>query len=46
MPSTCVFELDRLNPVYSSGEFIKGRLLLTTSKVKRVNGECFSYQFN
>lgn len=39
MPTTCTFELDRLDPVYNSGEFVKGRLLLTTKKVKRVNGK-------
>ncbi|KAH8380694.1 hypothetical protein KR009_005609 [Drosophila setifemur] len=38
MPTTCVFQLDRLNPVYNSGEYISGRILLRTDKVKRVNG--------
>ncbi|XP_017104827.2 arrestin domain-containing protein 3 [Drosophila bipectinata] len=37
MPTTCVFQLDRLNPVYNSGEYISGRILLRTDKVKRVN---------
>ncbi|XP_073819340.1 arrestin domain-containing protein 3 [Musca autumnalis] len=37
MPTTCEFELDRLNPIYSSGEYINGRILLRTEKVKRVN---------
>ncbi|XP_013118284.2 arrestin domain-containing protein 3 [Stomoxys calcitrans] len=37
MPTTCEFELDRLNPIYSSGEYISGRILLKTEKVKRVN---------
>lgn len=47
MPTTCVFQLDRLNPVYNSGEYISGRILLRTDKVKRVNGACcphFQYQ--
>lgn len=39
MPTTCEFELDRLNPIYSSGEYINGRILLRTEKVKRVNGK-------
>uniref|UniRef100_A0A1A9ZRT2 Arrestin_C domain-containing protein n=1 Tax=Glossina pallidipes TaxID=7398 RepID=A0A1A9ZRT2_GLOPL len=37
MPTSCTFQLDRLNPVYNSGEYIKGRILLKTDKVKRVN---------
>ncbi|EDV92819.1 arrestin domain-containing protein 3 [Drosophila grimshawi] len=37
MPTTCVFQLDRLNPIYNSGEYISGRILLRTDKVKRVN---------
>ncbi|KAH8281108.1 hypothetical protein KR054_011102 [Drosophila jambulina] len=37
MPTTCVFQLDRLNPGYNSGEYISGRILLRTDKVKRVN---------
>ncbi|XP_030374765.1 arrestin domain-containing protein 3, partial [Scaptodrosophila lebanonensis] len=37
MPTTCVFQLDRLNPAYNSGEYISGRILLRTDKVKRVN---------
>ncbi|ALC47984.1 CG3014 [Drosophila busckii] len=37
MPTTCVFQLDRLNPTYNSGEYISGRILLRTDKVKRVN---------
>jgi len=41
MPTTCVFQLDRLNPVYNSGEYISGRILLRTDKVKRVNGGLF-----
>ncbi|KAH8294903.1 hypothetical protein KR018_004267 [Drosophila ironensis] len=38
MPTTCVFQLDRQNSVYNSGEYISGRILLRTDKVKRVNG--------
>ncbi|XP_061393218.1 arrestin domain-containing protein 3 [Musca vetustissima] len=37
MPTTCEFELDRINPIYSSGEYINGRILLRTEKIKRVN---------
>ncbi|XP_037825335.1 arrestin domain-containing protein 3 [Lucilia sericata] len=37
MPTTCTFELDRLNPIYSSGEYVNGRIILKTDKIKRVN---------
>lgn len=43
MPTTCDFELDRLNPIYTSGEYINGRILLKTEKVKRVNGKFFKH---
>lgn len=38
MPSNCVFEFDRPNPVYYSGETINGRINLTTTSNKSVNG--------
>ncbi|TDG47979.1 hypothetical protein AWZ03_005597 [Drosophila navojoa] len=37
MPSTCVFEFDRPNPVYYSGETINGRVNFTTTSNKSVN---------
>ncbi|XP_023175765.1 arrestin domain-containing protein 3 [Drosophila hydei] len=37
MPSNCVFEFDRPNPVYYSGETINGRINLTTTSNKSVN---------
>ncbi|KAM7363093.1 arrestin domain-containing protein 3 [Cochliomyia hominivorax] len=37
MPTTCAFELDRLNPIYSSGEYVNGKIILKTDKIKRVN---------
>lgn len=40
MPTTCAFELDRLNPIYSSGEYVNGKIILKTDKIKRVNCEC------
>ncbi|XP_037947357.1 arrestin domain-containing protein 3 [Teleopsis dalmanni] len=36
MPSTCVFEFDRPDPVYYSGETINGRIQLHTTTVKSV----------
>lgn len=38
MPTTCVFQLDRGATVFNSGDYVTGRILLRTSKVKRVNG--------
>ncbi|EDW14197.1 arrestin domain-containing protein 3 [Drosophila mojavensis] len=37
MPSNCVFEFDRPNPVYYSGETINGRINFTTTSNKSVN---------
>ncbi|EDV41864.1 uncharacterized protein Dana_GF17684 [Drosophila ananassae] len=37
MPSTCVFEFDRREPIYYSGETINGRAILTTTSRKSVN---------
>ncbi|KAL7729097.1 hypothetical protein ACLKA6_019919 [Drosophila palustris] len=37
MPSTCVFEFDRPNPIYYSGETINGRVVLNTTSNKSVN---------
>ncbi|KAH8280918.1 hypothetical protein KR054_004485 [Drosophila jambulina] len=37
MPSTCLFELDRPEPIYYSGETINGRAVLTTTSEKNVN---------
>lgn len=39
MPSTCVFEFDRREPIYYSGETINGRAILTTTSRKSVNGK-------
>ncbi|XP_067638811.1 arrestin domain-containing protein 3-like [Eurosta solidaginis] len=36
MPSTCVFEFDRPQPIYYSGETINGRIQLTTTSEKTV----------
>ncbi|XP_054741389.1 arrestin domain-containing protein 3-like [Anastrepha obliqua] len=36
MPSTCVFEFDRPQPVYYSGETINGRILLHTTSEKNI----------
>jgi len=47
MPSTCVFEFDRPNPIYYSGETINGRAVLNTTSNKSVNGNflLFVYKF-
>lgn len=45
MPSNCVFEFDRPNPVYYSGETINGRINLTTTSNKSVNGKVFRMSF-
>ncbi|KAH8360145.1 hypothetical protein KR093_011029 [Drosophila rubida] len=37
MPSECVFEFDRPNPIYYSGETINGRISLKTTSNKSVN---------
>ncbi|XP_011209301.2 arrestin domain-containing protein 3 [Bactrocera dorsalis] len=37
MPTMCSFQLDRMDAVYNSGEYIHGRIVLKTEKVKRVN---------
>ncbi|XP_034116067.2 arrestin domain-containing protein 3 [Drosophila albomicans] len=37
MPSECVFEFDRPNPIYYSGETINGRISLRTTSSKSVN---------
>ncbi|XP_034472983.1 arrestin domain-containing protein 3-like [Drosophila innubila] len=37
MPSSCVFEFDRPNPIYYSGETINGRVVLNTTSNKSVN---------
>lgn len=39
MPTTCSFQLDRMDAVYNSGEYIHGRIVLKTEKMKRVNGK-------
>lgn len=38
MPSNCVFEFDRPDPIYYSGETINGRIVLNTTSNKSVNG--------
>lgn len=38
MPSTCQFEFDRPDVIYSSGETISGHIILRTTKPKAVNG--------
>lgn len=38
MPSDCVFEFDRRDPIYYSGETINGRIKLRTTRPKNVNG--------
>ncbi|XP_067638694.1 arrestin domain-containing protein 3 [Eurosta solidaginis] len=37
MPTVCSFQLDRMDAVYNSGEYIHGRIVLKTEKMKRVN---------
>ncbi|XP_011193703.2 arrestin domain-containing protein 3 isoform X1 [Zeugodacus cucurbitae] len=37
MPTMCSFQLDRMDVVYNSGEYIHGRIVLKTEKMKRVN---------
>ncbi|KAH8420951.1 hypothetical protein KR222_011089 [Zaprionus bogoriensis] len=37
MPSSCVFEFDRRDPIYYSGETINGRVVLSTTSNKSVN---------
>ncbi|KAI8044581.1 arrestin domain-containing protein 17 [Drosophila gunungcola] len=37
MPSNCIFEFDRPEPIYYSGETINGRAILTTTSEKSVN---------
>ncbi|XP_037956702.1 arrestin domain-containing protein 3 [Teleopsis dalmanni] len=44
MPTTCEFQLDRLNLVYNSGEYVKGRILLSTNKTKRVNAVYVTFE--
>lgn len=39
MPTMCSFQLDRMDAVYNSGEYIHGRIVLKTEKMKRVNGK-------
>lgn len=39
MPSNCVFEFDRRDPIYYSGETINGRIVLNTTSNKSVNGK-------
>lgn len=38
MPSECFFEFDRPDPIYYSGETLNGRINLSTTSPKTVNG--------
>lgn len=39
MPTNSVFKFDRATPIYYSGEQISGNIILTTSKLLRLEGK-------
>ena len=39
MPLECFFEFERGDPIYYSGETIRGQIILTTTCEKNVNGK-------